>query len=220
VADDETREATMTMRSRLELKTRRIMMLGALLLGGLALVAEPACERDLLGAACPCVAGWVCCSADNTCHPSATGCPGGDAGPSPTDDAGAAMCSAPNGHAIPYTTVAELEAMIEGDWLRCSGTAYPAEFGVGLRIAPDHTWNALDASAGGGVAPITTGFDGYGTWTAAEIYAGAIQFNLLKLDGGGAGYRVAFTDSGQMQMDPGGVHADYQRLPASPPPAH
>jgi hypothetical protein len=34
------------------------------------------CERSLDGAPCPCLTGWVCCAGDNTCHASASACPG------------------------------------------------------------------------------------------------------------------------------------------------
>jgi len=124
-------------------------------------------------------------------------------------------CSAPDGHVVPGTTLADLERMIVGDWLRCDGNAFPAQFGVGLRISPDHTWNALVPNDAGALQPITTGFDGYGTWSDGEITPGHFQFNLHPTTGGGAGGPVTFTDSGQMRMDWGGVTADYVRLGAS-----
>jgi hypothetical protein len=81
--------------------------------------------------------------------------------------------------------------------------AYPSDYGVGLRISPDHTWNALEVSDAGALAPITTGFDGYGTWGDWDQNNGRFQFDLLIPSmGGGQGFFITVVDSGHMQMDP------------------
>jgi hypothetical protein len=125
-------------------------------------------------------------------------------------------CSAPDGRVVPYTTLADLERLIFGDWLRCRGNAYPSAFGVGLRISPDHTWSALERSDAGTLQPITTGFDGYGTWADEEVTPGNLQFYLHRIGGGGANYVVLFSDTGQMRMDFFTAAADYVRLGAAP----
>jgi hypothetical protein len=175
--------------------TRRIVLLGAIVLGRFALGAVPACQRDLNGAHCPCVAGYTCC-ADNSCRPAGLSCVGGPI----LIDGGACV---PPGHATIYTTVAEEEALIEGDWLRCSGMAYPAEVGIGVRFSPDHTWSALEVGDAGDLAAITTGFDGYGTWMGLAQGGGRFQFNLFGVGTGTGGFFfVIFLDSGHLQMDP------------------
>jgi hypothetical protein len=140
---------------------------------------------------------------------------GGSAASAIVGDAGAVICSAPSGTVIPYTSTAELEALIEGDWFRCSGMAYPSALGVGLRISPDNTWSALEATGAGTFVPLTTGFDGYGTWTDEKV-GGHFQFNLLSF-AVGVGFEATFLDSGQMQTDPRGAPTVYQRLPAGGP---
>jgi hypothetical protein len=199
-SDDDIQEATMTKTTRL------ILLLGAIVLGGFAVGAVPACQRDLSGAHCPCVSGYTCC-ADNSCRP--TGMCGG--GPI-LIDGGACV---PPGRATIYTTVAEQEALIEGDWLRCSGTSYPAAIGIGIRFSPDHTWNALEVGDAGDLAPITTGFDGYGTWMGLAQGGGRFQFNLFGVGtGSGDIFFVIFLDSGHLQMNSaGGTAPNIYRRP-------
>jgi hypothetical protein len=126
----------------------------------------------------------------------------------------AASCSEPPGRLESFTTVADLEARIAGDWLHCSGSGFPAAYGAALRISPDHTWNALQVDSAGNLQPITTGDSGYGTWSVTDATATGAQFNLLFASGGGASYFPAFTDNGQMDLDPGGLPTIYARLGA------
>lgn len=169
---------------------------------------------------------------DAKCAPGAGGAGGGSAGTSNggtssgASGAGSAggananapsACDVPNGHVVPYSTAAEFEAKIQGDWLQCSPDAsYPSEFGDGIRIQPDHTWYSLIRNAACGYDPLTTGFDGYGTWTINVNSPDSIQFNLLRTIGGGAGYFPAFTDTGQLNLDAGGLPTLYVRMPATP----
>jgi hypothetical protein len=158
--------------------------------------------------ACPCAPGWTCDATRDVCVATTGSCPAGT-----LRIPGPGSCAAPAGHVVPYKTVADLEALIQGDWLRCSGTDYAAQFGPGLRISPDHTWSALATGDGGALEPITSGFDGYGTWTADEVYADHIQINLLIVSGGGTGGFATFTDTGQMRLDNGNATPpDYVRL--------
>src|SRR5262245_16331388 len=175
--------------------TRRIVLMCALALGGFALGAAPSCQRGLDGVRCPCPAGWTCC-ADNSCRPAGISCEG-----SPfIIDGGACV---PPGQGVKLTSTPQLEALIEGDWMWCSGTAYPTVYGTGLRISPDHTWNALEVSASGEIIHVTTGFDGYGTWRDWGQGNGRFQFDLLMPSmGGGQAFFITVVDSGHMQMDP------------------
>ena len=169
------------------------------------------------------------------CAPGAGGASGGSAGASGGGSSGASgaggaggakanppshnllACDVPNGHLVPSSTAAELETKIVGDWLQCSPDAsYPSEYGDGIRIQADHTWYSLIQNAACGYDPLTTGFDGYGTWTIEEFGTSSIQFNLLKAIGGGAYYFPAFTDSGQLNLDAGGLPTLYVRMPATP----
>jgi len=98
-------------------------------------------------------------------------------------------------------------ALLVGDWLRCSGTGYPG--GVGLSISADHTWNSLTATDDGACVPVTTGFTGYGTWTISQ--GNPLQFNLLKVGGGGAGYFPMISDTERLLLDFGGAPMEYVR---------
>jgi hypothetical protein len=137
---------------------------------------------------------------------------GGSGGTGPLPAPG--VCSAPDGKLVPHGTVADLTSLIVGDWLHCGGDSFFAEFGIGLRISSDHSWNVLVRDATGVLQPITTGFDGYGTWSALEVTPGQTQFNLHRITGGGAGGFPTVTDGGKMRLDWGGVWADYVRLSA------
>jgi hypothetical protein len=136
---------------------------------------------------------------------------GGAIGGTGGSDAPPANCGLPTGQEVPCTTVSALEGLVEGDWLHCSGSAYPAAYGIGIRIAPDHTWNALQTDSAGNLQVISTGSDGYGTWSAAAEEPGHIRFDLLRSTGGGMGYFPVFTDAGRMDLDPGGVSTQYVR---------
>ena len=192
--------------------TRRVVLLGALALGGFVLGAASSCQRDLNGAHCPCVTGWTCCT-DNTCRPAGMSCEGGPI----LIDGGACI---PPGNGVKLTSISEFEALIGGDWLRCSGTAYPADYGIGLRISHDRTWNALEDDGAGGLAPVTTGFDGYGTWWDEDENNGRFQFNLMNpAQDGGDAFFITVVDSGHMQMDAasGGGPNVYRRPDVSCP---
>jgi hypothetical protein len=39
-----------------------------------------------------------------------------------------------------------------------------------------------------------------------------VQFNLLIVNGGGAYYFPAFTDTGRLMLDPGGLPTEYVRI--------
>jgi hypothetical protein len=125
-------------------------------------------------------------------------------------------CATPDGHVVPYTTVKELEARIVGDWLQCSPDAsYPSQYGDGIRISADHTWHSLVQNAACGYDPLDTGFEGYGSWTAEENAPGNVQFNLFGVSVG-AYYFLAFTDTGQLNLDAGGLPTVYVRIPEAP----
>jgi hypothetical protein len=137
---------------------------------------------------------------------SNTGAGGGCAPTTPPDRSVA--CSAAAGHLIPYATACALAQLIAGDWLRCDGQGYPAQYGVGIRFSPDGTWNALTVGATGSLVPLDTGFEGYGTWTISDN----LQFNLLSVNLG-AYYFPAFTDTGWLLFDPGALPTHYVRIP-------
>jgi hypothetical protein len=142
---------------------------------------------------------------------SGGGSGGGDAGGVTVTIPGPGDCAAPDGQLLPYATLADLEVLIEADWLRCIGSL-PGD--VGLRISPDHTWNSLERARDGMLHPVTTGFDGHGTWTAEEVYAGHFQFDLFKVTGGSVGGLINFTDSGQVWLSGGDFGGSWVRLAA------
>ena len=115
--------------------------------------------------------------------------------------------AAPDGHVIAYADESELSSLIVGAWLRCSGNAFP-ERGAGILISADHTWNSLDEGNDTSCKRVETGFDYYGTWTAQKT-GDLVQFNLLKIGGGGAFYFPIFSDTGRLRLDPGGAPTEY-----------
>jgi len=119
--------------------------------------------------------------------------------------------AAPPGNSVAYSNEQELSSLIGGAWLRCSGSGYPT-FGVGVLISADHTWNSITVGSDGSCVPVTKGFTDYGTWVTNES-AGHLQFNLLKVDGGGAAYFPAISDTDRLLLDPGARPTEYVRAP-------
>jgi hypothetical protein len=111
-------------------------------------------------------------------------------------------CAVPDGHVLPYTTTSEVEAHIVGDWLKCSSDGtYPSSYGEGIRILADHTWYSLVRNASCGYDPVSTGFEGYGTWTASNTLPDTVQFNFGNVAAGFNYCFPHFSDTGQLQLD-------------------
>jgi hypothetical protein len=108
-------------------------------------------------------------------EPTPVGSVGG--GPSP-GDAGApsaSPCAAPEGPLHDYTTAAELEALVLGKWLQCSGPRPPTLDGSrGVEFAADGRYFVLVDDGRGGLAR-GGGFTSEGRWDTSQA-TGTVVF--------------------------------------------
>jgi hypothetical protein len=102
----------------------------------------------------------------------------------PRTDPPAGGCEDPEGPLHPYTTAAEVETLILGQWRHCSGpTLKPDQAGV--EFAADHKIFALVDDIDGGLVR-KTGFDSEGTWRADPVGA-HVQLSYYTPTGGNGG---------------------------------
>jgi hypothetical protein len=87
---------------------------------------------------------------------------------------GQAECSAADGPLHDYSTPAELNQLIVGTWVHCSGPAVMGG-GDGIELVADGTYHVLLDDGQGGLVR-ETGFDGQGTWVGITITPTSVEF--------------------------------------------
>jgi hypothetical protein len=102
-------------------------------------------------------------------------------------------CDVPQGPLHSYTKASELETLILGQWLRCSGPPWLAD-SDGIEFADDHTFFAL-IDDGLGKLVRRTGFGNQGTWDASQETETWVQLNTHLTPAGGNGGSPAFEDT-------------------------
>ncbi len=101
---------------------------------------------------------------------------------------GEAQCNAMDGPLHDYSTKAELNQLILGTWVHCSGPTLMGSNEVGIEfVAGDSnggTYNVLVDDGHGGLVR-ETGFDGQGTWGGVQLSPTSVEFgwdNASKTD--------------------------------------
>jgi hypothetical protein len=163
---------------------------------------------------CPCATGWTCCP-DKVCVAPGASCKSGDGGSAVESteggESGSAVASTEGGAGAParvtgtcdepetgsvtqFSSVAEVNALLVGRWLHCSGpflTLAPDE--VGIEFAQDGTWYALTQTDGGPVVRSTAGsLTEQGSWLVSDEGSLApgverVQLNIYHGAGGDGG---------------------------------
>lgn len=114
----------------------------------------------------------------------------GNGGPSGT---ATQRCAQAEGPLHPYTQAAEVNHLIVGRWLRCSGTPLLEGEQAGIEFVSDGTFFGL--AFDGSELVRTTGFGKQGTWDAEQTTAIAVQLNWHTTPASGNGGAPLFEDN-------------------------
>jgi hypothetical protein len=101
--------------------------------------------------------------------------PPGDAQPDAVDPTDFGSCADAEGPMHPATLTSQVDALIVGKWLHCSGRDMLRTGEVGIEVLADHTYFAL-ASDGSGGTVRKTGFGSQGTWSTDQTTATTVTF--------------------------------------------
>jgi hypothetical protein len=85
-----------------------------------------------------------------------------------------------------YTQQSELEALLIGKWLHCSGPPMISSSEAGIELVDDHTYFKLVADGHGGYMR-TVGFGNQGTWDTYQETETSVQFDWHPMPNGGYG---------------------------------
>ena len=94
-----------------------------------------------------------------------------------------AGCDAPDGTLHPYSQAAELEQIVVGRWVHCSGPPLLLHGDEGIELLGDHSYYGL-ASDGAGNLVRKTGFDFQGNWHALQLSPTDVEFTYNDGEGG------------------------------------
>jgi hypothetical protein len=112
-------------------------------------------------------------------------------------DGAAAMtgaCNDPEGPRHPYTQAAEVEQLVLGRWLHCSGATLLGQAGeVGIELTADHIYYVLQQD--GDQLVREGGFAGSGTWDTYQETPTSVQFDYHPTPNSGNGGYFLFEDS-------------------------
>ena len=97
-------------------------------------------------------------------------------------------CADPEGPQHPYTKAADVEAMIAGTWVHCSGPTFLNAGDEGFEFAADHTYYVLQDGMR------KTGFDSQGTWDTYQETATLVQLDYHPTPNSGNGGAPKFED--------------------------
>ena len=93
-----------------------------------------------------------------------------------------AGCDAPDGPLHPYTHATELEQLIPGRWIHCSGPSLLSHGGDGIELLGDHTYYGLVGDAAGNLVR-KDGFDWQGSWAALQLSPSDVEFSYTEGEG-------------------------------------
>ena len=108
-----------------------------------------------------------------------------------------ANCNAAQGPEHPYTMVSELEQLVLGQWIHCSGPTLLDNEQLGVEFDADGTYHMLAGDGDGGIT-VLNGFGNQGTWDAAQEGATAVQWDIHPDPNSGNGGYPTFEDSPRM----------------------
>jgi hypothetical protein len=92
-----------------------------------------------------------------------------------------------------YTQQSELEALLIGKWLHCSGPPMISSSEAGIELVDDHTYFKLVADGHGGYMR-TVGFGNQGTWDTYQVTETSVQFDWHPTPNGGYGGYPSFEE--------------------------
>jgi hypothetical protein len=84
-------------------------------------------------------------------------------------------CDVADGPLHQYTTQAELNELIVGRWVHCSGPNLMGSLEQGIEFALDGTYYVLVDDGEGGLTR-ESGFDGQGTWIGLQLTETSVEF--------------------------------------------
>lgn len=105
-----------------------------------------------------------------------------------------ANCDAAQGPEHPYTQASELDHLVLGQWIHCSGPSIFSNEQLGLEFDADGTYHLLASDGHGGIA-VLSGFGNQGTWDASQEGASSVQWNIHPDPNSGTGGFPTFEDS-------------------------
>jgi hypothetical protein len=100
------------------------------------------------------------------------------------------VCGSPDTAPHPYNTRTELEALLIGKWLYCSGPPMISDSEAGIELVADHTYFKLVADGHGGYMR-AAGFGNQGGWST---YDGGPLLVWHPIPAGGSGGTPQFED--------------------------
>jgi hypothetical protein len=130
----------------------------------------------------------------------------------PITDPSAGACDAPQGPLHHYTTVAEVETLVVGQWRHCSGPTLGTADQAGIEFVDDHKFFALVDDSDGNLVRMT-GFGSEGTWRADQE-GDWVQLSCYTPTLGGNGGQPEFEDAPSrfaVRLDTGNAPVVYVR---------
>ncbi len=120
----------------------------------------------------------------------------------------AQKCAQPEGPLHPYTQQAQVEQLIVGRWLHCSGPSLLEDEQAGIEFVADGTYFGL--AFDGSKLVRTTGFEKQGTWDAYQETEISVQLNWHPTPASGNGGAPLFEDNPRrFAIDLGGSPSIY-----------
>ena len=105
-------------------------------------------------------------------------------------------CNAADGPLHDYSSTAELNQLIVGTWVHCSGPTLMGPEEQGVEFLGGGTYYVLVSDGQGGLAR-ETGFDGQGTWIGLQLTPTSVEFTWDNTSHTGDEGTVAFEDNPQ-----------------------
>jgi hypothetical protein len=118
----------------------------------------------------------------------------------------AANCNAADGPIHPYTQASEVQTLVVGRWIRCSGTGIFGSMALGIEFDADGTYFMLGDDGHGGAVKLM-GFDAQGTWDVTQETPTTAQLNIHSAPNAGNGGAAQFEDAPRkfaLDLDPTG----------------